>query len=352
MASAPDSEYPPSPPADLPVPGLTHLHVHSHYTLLGATPPVAELARRAAAQGMSHLALTDTNALYGAVAFARACAREGITPLIGMTITVAQPAEVRGALWATAGELVLIASNPEGWRSLCALSSAIQNRPDRKEQARRGVDWEMLRAHRVGLICLAGGRRSWLGRCLAAGDPASAGRYVSRLGGIYGEDAVLAIELHRPEDHGAANAVVELGKRFGLPVAVVHPVYCLTVEERARLPLLAALAHNCPIAELPPALLPDEGDAQVDLHWLTPAELAARYAAYPQALAQVGEVARRCVPALPDGRPLWPALPWAKEQTPDETLRRLAEEGMAQRYGNPSPVVVARLEQELAAIAR
>ena len=49
--------------------GFTHLQVHSHYTLLGGTAPVDELAARAAAQGMTRLALTDTNALYGAVAF-------------------------------------------------------------------------------------------------------------------------------------------------------------------------------------------------------------------------------------------------------------------------------------------
>ena len=54
---------------------FTHLEVHSHFTLLGATPSVAELAARAREDGLTHLALTDTNALYGAVAFARACSR-------------------------------------------------------------------------------------------------------------------------------------------------------------------------------------------------------------------------------------------------------------------------------------
>ncbi len=52
---------------------FSHLEVHSHYMLLGGASPVTDLAARAAADGMSALALTDTNALYGVVAFAKAC---------------------------------------------------------------------------------------------------------------------------------------------------------------------------------------------------------------------------------------------------------------------------------------
>jgi DNA polymerase-3 subunit alpha len=52
---------------------FTHLETHSHYTLLGSTIPVTDLAARAAAEGMTHLALADTHALYGVLAFHRAC---------------------------------------------------------------------------------------------------------------------------------------------------------------------------------------------------------------------------------------------------------------------------------------
>ena len=64
-------------------PVCTPLHVHSHFSLLQATPSVDALAERAAAEGLSRLALTDTNSLYGIVAFARVCARSGVLPLAG-----------------------------------------------------------------------------------------------------------------------------------------------------------------------------------------------------------------------------------------------------------------------------
>ena len=85
-------------PGRAPAPGAhawTHLHVHSQYTLLGATASIAHLVERAAADGLSHLALTDTNALYGAVRHARACREAGIQPLLGMSVSVALPEDLR-----------------------------------------------------------------------------------------------------------------------------------------------------------------------------------------------------------------------------------------------------------------
>ncbi|MFZ2362622.1 MAG: PHP domain-containing protein, partial [Anaerolineae bacterium] len=68
---------------------FTHLHVHSNFTLLGGTASVETLAQRAAADGMASLALTDDHALYGAVAFRRACHAAGVQPIIGMAVRVA-----------------------------------------------------------------------------------------------------------------------------------------------------------------------------------------------------------------------------------------------------------------------
>ncbi|MBN1583730.1 MAG: PHP domain-containing protein, partial [Anaerolineae bacterium] len=71
-----------------------HLHVHSQYTLLGSTASIEDLVDRAAGDGMRCLALTDTCALYGAVAFAKQCHEVGIQPIVGMAMTVALPQDL------------------------------------------------------------------------------------------------------------------------------------------------------------------------------------------------------------------------------------------------------------------
>ena len=200
--------------------GFTHLEVHSHFTLLGATPSVAQLAARGREDGLTHLALTDTNALYGAVAFARACRAAEIQPVIGMTLVVREP-DLPSPLPEKAdsgpGQLVLLATGPAGYRSLCRLSSLIQGNPEREALAARGLGWDELTAHREGLICLSGGRRGWIERYLRAGDYAAAQLYAGRLAGIFDENAVLALELHTPDDEQIATEVVALGRRLGLP---------------------------------------------------------------------------------------------------------------------------------------
>lgn len=68
---------------------VAHLEIHSRYTLLGSTARIDGLVARATAEGLSHLALTDTNALYGVIPFEQACRAQNIRPIIVMTLTVA-----------------------------------------------------------------------------------------------------------------------------------------------------------------------------------------------------------------------------------------------------------------------
>jgi DNA polymerase III alpha subunit len=59
------------------------LHCHSSFSLLDATVAPAELVARAADLGMEALALTDHDALYGAVSFVTAARARGIHPILG-----------------------------------------------------------------------------------------------------------------------------------------------------------------------------------------------------------------------------------------------------------------------------
>ncbi|MGD8904071.1 MAG: DNA polymerase III subunit alpha [Anaerolineae bacterium] len=332
--------------------GFTHLQVHSHFSLLGSTAPVDELAARAAAEGMSHLALADTNALYGIVAFERACRQAGVEPIVGMTATVATP---RGRLGAATspGRLVLLARGPAGYRSLCRLSSRIQAHPEREARAARGLSWKDLQEHREGLICLSGGRSGWVERLARAGDWEAAERYAARLAQLYGEDGYLSLEIHGLEDRPSVEALAVLGQRVGLRPVAVQPVYCLAPDEAPRLRLLAAIDHNVPLESVPPSALPADGDPTVGLHWLSAGEVAERFAGMAEALANVGEIASRCGAALPRGEPIWPDLNLPKDQSPDGALAALARSGLEGRYGPAAaPAVGERLEAELAAIAQ
>ena len=333
-------------------PGFTHLHVHSHFSLLGATASPAELAQQASADGLTSLALTDRDALYGAVVFDRACRAAGIRPILGMSVGVAPLSELDAGDGLGAGLLVLLATGPVGYRSLCRLSSAIQAHPDRVERSTRGLDWDTLKAHRDGLICLSGGRRGWIERHLRADNRGAAVRHAGLLAGLYDQQTWLALEVHRPEDQTIAAEIAAIGQRFGIPAVAVQPVYTLARQDRTRLKLLAAIDQNCHLDETPRRVLADGGDAAIDLHWLKPDEVAARFAATPEALQAAADIAAACQPAIPDGRPIWPALKLKPGNTPDTALAEAATAGLQRRFGqDPGAAPQARLQRELTAIA-
>ncbi len=222
---------------DKSTPQFAHLHVHSTYTLMGGTASVQELVARAAQEGMTHLALTDTNALYGAVVFHKACHAAGIQPILGMALTVAPPPD-----WVAAddalpdtGLLVLLARDASGYRSLCRLTSALQGEPDREKLITQGMSLDDLRPYHQGLICLTGGRSGWVERLLRQGDKGAAHRYLGRLAGIFEEHTYLSLELHTHNDAAVAQNLRELGNFLGIPPVAVQPVYCMEEEHNTRL---------------------------------------------------------------------------------------------------------------------
>src|SRR3954463_4910814 len=84
------------------------LHCHSFYSLLDGTSSPTELVTRAADLGMDALALTDHDAVYGAVPFVTAAKARGIHPILGAEMTME-----------TSHHVTLLVENDTGWRNLC-----------------------------------------------------------------------------------------------------------------------------------------------------------------------------------------------------------------------------------------
>src|SRR5215472_13207481 len=91
------------------------LHTHSWYSLLEGVTGIEALLERAAACGYGALALTDTNNLYGAVAFAEQARRQGIRPLLGACLRQHR------------ARCVALVAERAGYRSLCRVLSRLHS---------------------------------------------------------------------------------------------------------------------------------------------------------------------------------------------------------------------------------
>ncbi|GGY09310.1 DNA polymerase III subunit alpha [Streptomyces djakartensis] len=183
------------------MPGFTHLHTVSGFSLrYGASHP-ERLAECASGRGMDALALTDRDTLAGAVRFAKACAKVGVRPVFGADLAVAgvEPPErgarrrapVRGGAFVdeSAPRVTFLARDGgRGWGELCRLVSAAH-----EGEGTPLLPWERNRAE--GLVVLLG-PGSEVGRALAAGRPDRAERLLVPWREVYGDALRLEAVWH------------------------------------------------------------------------------------------------------------------------------------------------------------
>ncbi|MFJ7262248.1 DNA polymerase III subunit alpha [Streptomyces globosus] len=189
------------------MPGFTHLHTVSGFSMRYGGSHPERLAERAAERGMDALALTDRDTLAGAVRFAKACAKAGVRPLFGVDLAVAAapgsasaPAPAGRAAEASrrrrtpakGGVLVdesapravfLARDGAAGWAELCRMVTAAHA----GAAAPSGLPvlpWAELSG--TGVFALLG-PGSEVGRALAAGRPDRAARLLAPWREVYGD---------------------------------------------------------------------------------------------------------------------------------------------------------------------
>ncbi|CAM5654807.1 Error-prone DNA polymerase [Streptomyces glaucescens] len=214
------------------MPGFTHLHTVSGFSLRHGASHPERLAERAFERGMDALALTDRDTLAGTVRFAKACARAGVRPLFGVNLAVAPAATaseagpahqdrrrrtpVRGGAFideSTPRVTYLARDGARGWADLCRLVTAAHRHPDTPV-----LTWGDNHADGLTVLLWPG---SDVGRALAAGRPDRAARLLAPAE-AYGDD--LRLEAgparpyrHRPRLAAAGRPDRRLRRRAGRP---------------------------------------------------------------------------------------------------------------------------------------
>ena len=151
---------------------FNHLHTHSYYSFLEGLPSPSELVAKAANFDMPALALTDRISMSGSIEFYLACREVGIQPILGLQIPVSPPLEVAPI----GGDLILLARDLTGWRSLCRLSSAMQ--ADASADSITSLPFSDFAQETKGLICLTGGNQGNLDQLIREGQDQAARRYL------------------------------------------------------------------------------------------------------------------------------------------------------------------------------
>jgi error-prone DNA polymerase len=235
--------------------GFVHLDVRSFFSLKDGAFSPEELAVRAAELGFRSVALTDRDGLYGATRFVDACAKVGVRPILGATVTIDG-----------GGSVVLLATDATGYANLCRLLTDAHMLGERGEPS-LGV--EQVCAHAAGLVAIAG-PASVPGALAVAGMPGAAALAIASLREAFGDRLSIGIQ-HRLEarSNDEIRALLRLAERVGVRAVATNPVRYLVPEDAFLADALECMREIVPINRHNVSRVNAEG-------WLKPAETMRR----------------------------------------------------------------------------
>ncbi len=325
---------------------FTHLHVHTEYSLLDGASRIGDLVARAKELGMDSLAITDHGVMFGVIDFYRECKKQGIHPVIGCEVYTAartrfdKDAEKDKHM----GHLILLAENDQGYRNLMKIVS---------EAFRHGfyykprVDKDLLRQYSSGIIALSACLAGNVQNCLLNGNYEGARREALEMAEIFGEGNFF-LEL---QDQGLEEEarilpdMIRLHEETGLPLVATNDVHYVRQGDAKAQDVLMCIQTGTTIDE------PNRMRFANDQFYLkSEDEMRTIFAGFPEALENTQEIARRCQVDFTFGELHLPEFTPPDGMTNREYLRKLCEEGLKARYGDPDESLVQRLDYELTTI--
>ena len=356
---------------------FTHLHVHSHYSVLDGMSKVPDLVDKAIKYGMPAIALTDHGCMYGIKELLDCCkksnkklkekaAEEGkefvpFKPIVGVEAYCARRhrklrdkdlkavnAEGKAYVLDQSGwHLILLAKNMQGYRNLCKIVS--ESFMDESYYRRPRIDKELLEEFHEGLICcsacLGGELPQKIMEGANEGNYAAAEETITWFKSIFGEDYYIEIQRHQTTKPGADQHVyqvqrevnpilIELAKKHGVKVIATNDVHFVEEDH--------AEAHDHLVCVSTNHFIDDENRMHyTKQEWLkTPAEMAEIFSDIPEALENTQEIVDKIEIYDIDSGPLMPKFPIPEEFGTEESYRQkfteqdLFEEFTRDEHGN------------------
>ncbi len=326
---------------------FVHLHCHTEYSLLDGFCRIDRIAKKAKSLGQSAIAVTDHGVMYGAVAFYRACIKEGIHPIIGCEVYVAPRTRFQKehGIDNNYSHLILLCKDETGYRNLCALVSAgftegfyIKPR----------IDWELLAAHAEGLVCLSGCLAGEIPQFILNGSIQKAKDRALKLREIFGEDFFLEIQNHGiPEEDRAAQGLIALSRETGIPLVLTNDAHYLEKDDAYYQDVLMCIQTGKTVDEENRMRFETQ-----EFYLKSEAEMRSLFPGLSEAADNTAVIAERCHYDFEFGHYHLPRFRLPEGETDSAAyLRRLCEEGFALRYPD-SPEVHEQLDYELGVIEK
>jgi DNA polymerase-3 subunit alpha len=327
--------------------GFVHLHVHSEYSLLDGACRIPQLVHAAREQGQDAVAVTDHGAMYGVVDFYKEAKNQGIHPIIGCEVYVAQRTrfDKTREFDGENRHLVLLCENQIGYQNLIAMVSqawteGFYNKPR--------VDEELLMRHSEGLIALSACLAGAIPRALVRGDYEAAKQQALRYEEIFGHgNFYIEIQDHGIREQKLINPMLlRLSRETGIPLVATNDCHYIRREDHKMHHVLLCIQTNHTVE--------DENAMEFatdEFYLKSEEEMRALFPECPEACDNTVEIAARCRLDFEFGKTKLPHFDVPDNRDHYEYFREQCYTGLTRHYGDkPGQALIDRLEYELSTV--
>ena len=326
---------------------FTHLHLHTEYSLLDGACRISALAGKLKELGMDSCAITDHGVMYGVIDFYNAMTEAGIKPIIGCEAYVCRDRKDKSSGGRENSHLILLCENNTGYQNLMYLISegfitGYYYKPR--------IDYDLIREHHEGLICLSACLSGDLPKMLLNGQDQSARAYVREMQEIFGPgNFYIEIMDHNiREEKTVLPRLISLAREMDVPLVATNDCHYLEKKDAAAQEVLMCIQTG--------KTLEDEQRMRMETHELyvkSEAEMRELFKNVQDAVDRTKEIADRCNVTFEFGVTRLPHYPSDTGETSEEMLIRLCREGMARLYpdAKEEDEPYRRLEYELGVIS-
>ena len=323
--------------------------------MLDGAARVGDLVEEVARQEMPAIAMTDHGNVFGAFDFYKQATKAGVKPIIGIEAYVAPESrhDKKRVQWASGGDddvsgggaythMTILAENNHGLKNLFRLSSLASLEG---YYYKPRMDRELLSQYSDGLIATTGCPGGEIQTRLRMGNYKEALRAASDYRDIFGAHNFF-LELM---DHGidvetrVKDDLLKLGRELKLPLLATNDLHYTRHADAAAHEALLCVQSGSTLAD--PKRFKFDND---EFYLKTPAQMRELFKDIPEACDNTLLIAERCNVTLREGENLMPAFAVPAGESEDSWLRKEAEIGLANRFGDRvTPEHKERLDYEL-----
>ncbi len=353
---------------------FTHLHVHSHYSMLDGMSKVPDLVEKCKKNGMYSLALTDHGNMFGIKDFADTVNKENgkvkdaikvqkailekeeateeekvaaqaeidklngqfFKPIFGIE-TYCAPVDIakRDGRQDRGWHLILLAKNKAGYHSLCKLSSIAYTEGFYYNPR---IDHSLLEKYHEGVICSSACLAGEVPQKIMNGDLAGAEASIEWFKNLFGEDYYLEIQRHKTDKPGGDTEVYERQKEVNkiiLQLAEKHHVKVIATNDVHFVEEEHGEAHDRLICLSTGKDLDDPTRMHyTKQEWLkTPAEMGRIFSDVPFTLENTQEIVDKVETYSIDSDPIMPVFPIPEDfGTEEEYRQKFTEEDLLNEF--------------------